>query len=83
MDRKKLNFYNGCDEIDGCRWYNDRFDNILFYKYDEQTGTIILSVAAQPLADEIAINGYLNLLKSIHNEYSRKYNLKAIVWQAD
>ncbi|MAW74965.1 MAG: hypothetical protein CMG09_03460 [Candidatus Marinimicrobia bacterium] len=81
--KKKLSDFNDCNSSDGCRWYNDKYEDMPLYDYDLETGTIILTIVAQPMANNLAINAYVRTLKEMHKDIAVEQNLKIKVWQAD
>tara|TARA_X000001388_G_C2229183_1_gene122416 strand:+ start:106 stop:507 length:402 start_codon:yes stop_codon:yes gene_type:complete len=49
--------------------------------YNESEKNIYIQVAADPLANEIAMKGYIELIKDIHKRHAVEYNMVGRVFQ--
>ena len=57
------------------RWLNWKVG----YNKDERN--IYIQVAADPMANKIAMKGYIGLIKDIHKEHASRYNMVGRVFQ--
>ena len=49
--------------------------------YNKDEKNIYIQVAADPIANSIAIKGYIGLIKDIHQDYAKEFNLVGRVYQ--
>ncbi len=72
---KELSRWGDSDDASEARWPNYKVG------YNKTEGNLYIQVAAQPLANDIAMNGYINIIKDIHSKYAKEYNLVGRVYQ--
>ena len=61
-------------------WGDERWRNWKA-SYLEKDETLLIRVAADPMANEIAMNGYCNILKDLANEYAPGYSFVGSIYQ--
>lgn len=49
--------------------------------YNKEEGNLYIQVAADPMANDIAMSGYIDLIKHIHKKHAQEYNLVGRVYQ--
>ena len=72
---EELAGWGGADELFDARWANWKVG------YNKDEGNLYIQVAAQPSANDIAMSGYLDIIKDIHKKYASSYNLVGRVHQ--
>jgi len=73
--RKELDSWNGCNELDGCRW------DSYWMNYNESTGILHIDIQVQIKANDIAVNGYADVVKEIHKEWASEYLIKSDIYR--
>ena len=73
--KSELASWDDCNGFAGCRWANRKVG------YNADEGVLYIQVATQADANQVACDGYLDIIKKIHQKYASEYDMVGRVYK--